>query len=62
LTVYNILGQEVIRLIDREFPAGSHTAVWDGEDENGQSVASGIYLYRIEAGRQTASRKMVLMK
>ena len=62
LSVYNILGQEIIRLADQDFPAGSHTVIWDGTDEYGQAVASGIYLYRIQAGEQTASRKMVLMK
>lgn len=62
LSVYNILGQEVIRLADREFPTGSHSVVWDGVDQNGQAAASGIYLYRIKAGEHSASRKMVLMK
>jgi hypothetical protein len=62
LAVYNILGQEIIRLADREFPAGSHSVVWEGTDKNGRSVASGVYLYRIEAGGLSASRKMVLMK
>ncbi len=62
LTVYNILGQEVIRLADRDFPAGNHSVVWDGVDGNGRPVASGMYLYRIVAGTDSASRKMVLMK
>jgi hypothetical protein len=62
LTVYNVLGQEVNRLANREFPAGSHTVTWDGIDENGRPAASGIYLYRIEAGDVSASRKMLLMK
>jgi hypothetical protein len=62
LTVYNILGQEVIRLIDGDYPAGCHTAVWDGVDGNGRPAASGMYLYRLVAGKDSASRKMVLMK
>ncbi len=62
LSVYNILGQEVIRLADRDYPAGSHSVVWDGVDGNGRPVASGMYLYRIIAGTDSASRKMVLMK
>jgi hypothetical protein len=62
LRVFNILGQEVIRLADREFPAGSHSVIWEGTDGSGRAVASGVYLYRIEAGGQSASRKMVLMK
>jgi hypothetical protein len=62
LSVFNILGQEIIRLADGEYPAGSHTVTWEGTDEQGHPAASGIYLYRIEAGSFTASRKMVLMK
>ncbi|MCP4566470.1 MAG: T9SS type A sorting domain-containing protein [FCB group bacterium] len=62
LSVYNILGQEIIRLADEEYPAGAHTVIWDGDDEDGRRVASGIYLYRLVAGNNSASRKMVLMK
>ena len=62
LTVFNILGQEVVRLADKEYPAGQHTVTWNSTDRNGDQVASGIYLYRIKAGDNTASRKMVLLK
>lgn len=62
LTVYNILGQQVVRLADGEFPAGQHSVTWNSTDRFGNTVASGIYLYRIKAGSQVASRKMVLLK
>jgi len=62
LTIYNVLGQEVIRLADGEFPAGSHLLTWNGVDGNGETVSSGVYLYRIVAGVNSASRKMILMK
>jgi len=62
LAVFNILGQEVIRLADCEYPAGTHSVVWDGADANGNSVASGVYLYRLNADGHNASRKMILMK
>ncbi len=62
LTVFNILGQEVIRLADKEYPAGQHSVTWNSEDRFGNAVASGIYLYRIKAGDISASRKMVLLK
>lgn len=62
LTVYNILGQQIKRLIDEEYSAGQHNVVWNGEDESGRRVASGIYLYRLKAGSDSSSRKMVLMK
>lgn len=62
LTIYNILGQEVARLADGEFPAGSHAVTWDGRDGNGATAASGIYIYRISAGDYTACRRMALVK
>jgi hypothetical protein len=62
LSVFNILGQEVIRLADKEYPASRHTVVWDGRNEAGRQVASGVYFYRIKTGETTASRKMVLLK
>jgi len=62
LAVYNILGQEVIRLTDGEFAAGHHQVTWNGRDRDGRPAASGVYLYRIAAGDFQASRKMVLMK
>jgi hypothetical protein len=62
LDVYNLLGRKVITLLDKELPVGDYTAVWDGVDNTGQPVASGIYLYRIDAGTFKASKKMMLLK
>ena len=62
LCVYNILGRKVITLLDEELTAGTHTVLWDGADESGQAVASGIYLYRLETETVTLSRKMMLLK
>lgn len=62
LTIYNMLGQEVTRLVDGERAAGIHQAVWDGTDRGGRQVASGVYLYRVEAGSVSESKKMVLVK
>ncbi|MCK5126445.1 MAG: T9SS type A sorting domain-containing protein [candidate division Zixibacteria bacterium] len=62
LTVFNILGQEVIRLADREYAAGQHSVTWNSTNASGEAVASGIYLYRIKADEKSASRKMVLLK
>jgi len=45
-----------------EFRAGSHSVVWDGRDDSGVSVGSGIYLYRMTAGEYSAVRRMILMK
>jgi len=57
LEVYNIMGQKVATLVDDYLEAGSHTAVWDAS-----MSASGVYLYRLEAGLFMETRKMVLLK
>ena len=62
LAIYNLLGQEVRVLVDLYMEAGSFTATWDGNDEMGRRVSSGIYLYRIQAGGFSASRRMLFLK
>jgi subtilisin family serine protease len=62
LTVYNILGQEIQTLVDKEQNAGRYSVVWDGKDEQGKSMASGVYLYRLSTGKLSMSRKMLLLK
>jgi len=62
LTVYNILGRRVNRLLDEEISAGTHSVVWDGRDDKGQAVASGIYFYRLETAGESLSRKMMFLK
>ena len=62
LAIYNLLGQEVRVLVDGRKEAGSFTATWDGNDELGRRVATGVYLYRIQAGDFAASRRMLLLK
>ncbi|HSG99426.1 MAG TPA: T9SS type A sorting domain-containing protein [candidate division Zixibacteria bacterium] len=62
LTVYNLLGQVVTTLVDREFRAGTHTVRWNGRDAHGSAVSSGVYLYRFEADGVVANRKMMLVK
>ena len=62
LAIYNLLGQEVRVLVDERKEAGSFTATWDGNDELGRRVATGVYLYRIQAGDFSASKRMLLLK
>ena len=64
LVVYNILGQKVRTLVsEKGLRAGVYEAKWDGKDESGKSVASGLYLYRIEAsGNASRTMKMMLLK
>jgi parallel beta-helix repeat protein len=62
LTVYNIRGKQVIKLIDSEYEPGSHRIVWDGRNEKGEQISSGIYLYTLRSGENVYTRKMVLLK
>jgi len=62
LKIYNILGEEVITLVDQEQRAGRYEVVWDGRNNQGKEVANGVYLCRLKAGEFTAARKMVLLR
>ena len=57
LTVYDVLGRKVARLVDGVLPAGTHEAVW-----HAKGVGSGLYVYRIEAGAHRAERMMMLVR
>ncbi len=62
LAVYNVAGRLVRTLVDGPVDAGYHVAVWDGRDDRGVEVSSGVYFCRMEAERFQASTKMVLLK
>ena len=63
LTIYNLLGQEVVRLIDGMKAAGRYEVMWSGTNGRGAGVASGIYLYRIVSGSgYTDTKRMTLLK
>ncbi|MBD3347632.1 MAG: T9SS type A sorting domain-containing protein, partial [Candidatus Eisenbacteria bacterium] len=62
LRVYDVSGRLVRTLVDGEVDAGYHTVVWDGRDDGGSSVASGVYFCRMEASDYGATTKMVLLK
>jgi flagellar hook assembly protein FlgD len=62
LEVINLLGQRVATLVDRQMTAGTHVVDWHGRDDAGQTVATGIYFYRLIAGEFTGSKKMLLLK
>jgi photosystem II stability/assembly factor-like uncharacterized protein len=62
LKVYNILGQEVRTLVNQKETAGFKSITWDGKNNHGQQVASGIYVYRVQMGNFVKSRKMMLVK
>ena len=62
LTIYNIMGQKIKVLVDEHQTAGYKHVHWDGKDKDGKEVASGIYLYRIQADDISQTKKMVLMR
>ncbi|MCK4652932.1 MAG: T9SS type A sorting domain-containing protein, partial [Candidatus Cloacimonetes bacterium] len=62
LTIYNIKGQKVKTLLNEKLDAGTHQVVWNGKDENGKSVTSGIYFYKLKAGNYISTKKMILLK
>jgi hypothetical protein len=62
LAVYNVRGQRVGELVDCQQSAGEHVVTWDGMDEAGRAVASGIYFYQLTAGEFSETRKMLLLK
>ena len=62
LMVYNILGEKVKRLVEKELPAGKYQVKWDGRDALGRPVASGVYFYALRSGDLVLSRKMLLLK
>ena len=62
IDVYNILGQKIITLVDEEKNPGRHQVVWDGSNDKGSKVASGIYLYRMITPEYRESKKMLYLK
>ncbi len=62
LSIYNMLGQKVRTLTNGSKNAGTHTLQWNGLDEMGQNVSTGIYLYRLTSGSKSITKKMAFMK
>jgi hypothetical protein len=62
ISVYNILGQRVVALVNEEIEAGPHQVIWDGNDDHGDQVASGIYFYKMYTDDFVETRKMALMR
>ena len=61
-TFYNLLGQEVRTLIDSEQSAGLHSVIWNARDNSGRKVPSGTYFLRLEAGEQSTTRKLCVVR
>jgi hypothetical protein len=62
LRVFDVRGRLVKTLADGPRPAGQHAVEWDGRNDRGAPAASGVYLYRLQAGEQTLQRRMLLVK
>jgi hypothetical protein len=62
IDIYNIKGQKVRKLVDDIYPAGTHKVTWNGTDNNGKAVSSGIYFYRMAMDNYTSVKRMVLLK
>ena len=63
MTIFDLVGRTVRTLIDRQnLAAGYHEARWNGRDDEGRAVTAGIYIYRLETGTFSASRKLILLR
>ena len=62
LAIYNLAGQRARTLLSAVLEAGKHSARWDGRDDHGRKLASGVYVYRLRAGEQVDTRRLLLLK
>ena len=62
IDIYNIKGQLIRHLVKENMNAGNHTVVFNGKDDNDNYVASGMYFYKMQTGKFSSIRKMLLMK
>ncbi|MCC7262649.1 MAG: T9SS type A sorting domain-containing protein [Candidatus Latescibacteria bacterium] len=62
LSVYNLMGQRVATLVYGVQEAGAHLLQWDGWDEQGRELASGVYFYRLQVGGRVETRKLLLLR
>ena len=62
LTIYDIGGRKIRSLIDADKGTGWHAVQWDGTNDSGNSVGSGIYYYRLTAGKQVLTKKLVMLR
>ena len=62
MDIYNVLGQKVAAIVDEPLQAGAHSTVWDGRDENGRHLSSGVYIAQISSPDGMKTLRMTLMK
>ncbi len=62
IAIYNVAGELVRTLINDDMSAGNYRITWNGMDNNGRTISSGVYIYRMQAGKFVSARKMLLLK
>ena len=62
ITIYNLLGQHVKTLMNEFKPVGDYSVQWDGKNDAGEKLTSGVYIYRMQAGSFVESKKLMMMK
>ena len=62
IEIFNVKGQKVRSLVNNVKEAGEHTVVWNGTDDNGRAVSSGVYYFKMNAGKYSSTKKMIMMK
>ena len=62
ITIYDMLGRAVKTMVNQHQNAGHRSIIWDGTNDYGNTVSTGIYLYQIQAGAYTRTKKMVFLK
>jgi flagellar hook assembly protein FlgD len=62
INIYDVKGRHVRRLVHGTQEPGVYTTLWDGRDDRGTAVHSGVFFYRLQAGSTTRTRKMVLLR
>jgi len=62
IDIYNMKGQKIRNLLSDEYPAGTHSVIWNGKNDKGNIVANGMYLYQVKTERYSTTQKMIMMK
>jgi len=62
IEIFNVKGEKIRTLVDEDFEAATHSVVWNGKDDTGRTISSGVYFYKMRTGSFTSTKKMVLMK
>jgi flagellar hook assembly protein FlgD len=62
ITIYNLKGEKVRTLVNESKANGFYKTIWNGKDDSGKAVSSGVYLYRMQADNYVSTKRMMLMK